>query len=515
VVQATRFELEQQPAVLATVSDITERKMVEEEVQSARAFLDRVIEFSPFALWISDRAGTLLRANRVLCEALNVSEAQIVGKYNVFQDANLEREGLIPQVRRVYEQQEPTRFSLLWMASQVGEGDFGGARDLYLDASMFPIVNPQGRLTHVVCQWVDITERKRTEEALARAHTRLRQIIDANIVGILVAEAGGRVVEANDYYLKLIGFTREEFNRGQVNWRAITPSEWLPVDERALRELRERGSCTPYEKEYVRRDGTRVPVLLVDAMLPGPERQIAAFALDLTKRKQAEQELRIRTEQIQALYQRLEQSREEERTRMAQEVHNVLGQHVTALKMDVAWWRRRFSQLPDATLREQLEKKAEATDRLAAEIVEMVQQIARELRPSVLDNIGLGAALQFEARRFAERSGLQCQVTLAGEIPALDPGQATGVFRVFQELLTNVARHARATQVSVALTRMDSQLVLEVTDNGCGISTAATAAVESLGVLGMRERAAMIGAELKLVGEPGKGTIASLILPLA
>ncbi|MBI5640265.1 MAG: PAS domain S-box protein [Nitrospirae bacterium] len=128
-------------------------------------------------------------------------------------------------------------------------------------------------------------------EALRLAHDHLRRFVDSNIVGVVIASPSGGVIEANDYYLRLIGYTREEFEQGMVDWRAITPPEWLPADEHAIEELRERGTCTPYEKEYLRRDGTRVSAFLSDAMLPGPEEQIAAFVLDITERKKADEAL--------------------------------------------------------------------------------------------------------------------------------------------------------------------------------------------------------------------------------
>lgn len=139
-------------------------------------------------------------------------------------------------------------------------------------------------------------EADRAAEAVRIAHQRLRRFIDSNIVGIVIARPDGAILEANDYYLRLIGATREEFEQGKVDWRAITPPEWIPADELAIRELLERGTCTPYEKEYIRPDGTRVPVFLIDAMLEGPDPQIAAFALDLTERKRAEEVLRSREE---------------------------------------------------------------------------------------------------------------------------------------------------------------------------------------------------------------------------
>ena len=148
-----------------------------------------------------------------------------------------------------------------------------------------------GRPFRVFGTHVDISDRKAADEELRTAYGRLSQIINVAVIGVLVARADGSVADANDRYLDIIGFTREEFERGEVNWREITPPEWLAADERALGELREHGTCEPYEKEYLRRDGRRVPVLLADAMLPGGGDEIAAFAVDLTERKQAERAL--------------------------------------------------------------------------------------------------------------------------------------------------------------------------------------------------------------------------------
>jgi PAS domain S-box-containing protein len=166
-------------------------------------------------------------------------------------------------------------------------------------------------------------EHRQAEAALRAAHERLQRFVDANIVGILIVNAAGHIIEANDYYLRLIGFTRAELARGQADWRALTPPEWLPADEQAIRELRERGTCRPYEKEYLRRDGTRVPVLLVDALLPGPEEQIAAFALDLTDRKQAEARIQQQLEELRR-WQAVMLGREDHSMKLKREVNELL-----------------------------------------------------------------------------------------------------------------------------------------------------------------------------------------------
>jgi PAS domain S-box-containing protein len=153
--------------------------------------------------------------------------------------------------------------------------------------------NPQtGDYSRVVVTLTDITERKRMEEALRLENERFMRFVNSNIVGIIIGNADGEVLLANDYYLQLLGVSREEFLAGKVDWRQFTPPEWQAADEKALAELQERGVCEPYEKEYIRSDGTRVPVYIADAMLPGPGGEIAAFILDITERKRAEETLR-------------------------------------------------------------------------------------------------------------------------------------------------------------------------------------------------------------------------------
>jgi PAS domain S-box-containing protein len=140
----------------------------------------------------------------------------------------------------------------------------------------------------------DITERKQTEEELRLAYGRLQTFFDHRIggIGVVIANAKGDILQANDYYLNILGSTREELLSGRIDWRRVTPPEWLPADERALDQLRDRGVCDTYEKEYMRRDRTRVPVLITDAMMPGDSGDILAFVLDITERKQAEEAIR-------------------------------------------------------------------------------------------------------------------------------------------------------------------------------------------------------------------------------
>ncbi|MFA6127931.1 MAG: PAS domain-containing sensor histidine kinase [Bacteroidales bacterium] len=143
--------------------------------------------------------------------------------------------------------------------------------------------------------------REELESSLFLEQDRINLFIDLNIVGVIIAAVDGKVIRANDYYLNLLGFSREEFDTLKLDWRSLTPPEWIPADEYAISELRQKGRCTPYEKEYIRRDGSRVAVLLSDAMLPGPQEHIAAFAIDITEKKLAENEIKSKNKELQDL----------------------------------------------------------------------------------------------------------------------------------------------------------------------------------------------------------------------
>jgi signal transduction histidine kinase len=247
----------------------------------------------------------------------------------------------------------------------------------------------------------------------------------------------------------------------------------------------------------------------------GAGRVVALFgtAQDITDRILADSAL-VRSEaQLHALTARLQDVREEERGRIAREVHDELGQLLTGLTLDMAWLEKRVDRVDDATLRREMADKLAEIGELTRAMIESMQTIASDLRPSVLDNLGLGPALRFEADRFQARSGLVCVVDAPTDIAPLEDGLATAIFRIFQELLSNIARPAGATRVGIHLTESEQGLRLEVRDDGRGITRAQQDDARSLGLLGMRERAAQIGGRIEFRGEPGQGTTVTLTVP--
>ncbi len=247
-----------------------------------------------------------------------------------------------------------------------------------------------------------------------------------------------------------------------------------------------------------------------------PESEIAVLArtfnsmADVLERRQREAEehaaeLRASERQLRALSQGLQSAREEESARIARELHDQLGQSLTALKLDIAAVARKA---PDSAV-----PLGELGGRVD-EMVQLVRDISTALRPGVLDQLGLEAALEWQAGEFERHGGIHCELEIAAPILAVDPTQATAIFRVFQEALTNVTRHAEATHVRASLTQSAEALTLEVIDDGKGLPEGVADDSTSLGLLGMRERARLIGGTLDLTSAPGAGTRVSLVVPM-
>jgi PAS domain S-box-containing protein len=214
-------------------------------------------------------------------------------------------------------------------------------------------------------------------------------------------------------------------------------------------------------------------------------------------------------EQLRLLAVHLQSAREEERIKIARAIHDEIGTLMTAIRMDLAFLMREngSKKLPDA-----LHEQISATTKLVDAAIESVHQIARELRPGVLDHLGLRAALEWQMQDFQSRSKIECQFNSEVDEFKLDQERSTAIFRIMQEALTNVARHAQATRVEANLRKEDNDLILQVRDNGKGISEAPD--TNRFGILGMRERAHVFGGEVTIQGAPGQGTIVTVRIPV-
>jgi signal transduction histidine kinase len=245
----------------------------------------------------------------------------------------------------------------------------------------------------------------------------------------------------------------------------------------------------------------------LNRLVPSVERALREAGV-LAERRRAEMQLRESREQLRALSVYLQHVREEEQIRIAREVHDELGQQLTGLKLQLTWL---CGRLPKNL--KSLHEKTKLMSARIDETIQAVRRIATELRPGLLDAAGLVAAIEWQAHQFEQQTGIRCRVISAVRETLRNQDLNTVFFRIFQETLTNVIRHANATKVDVRFYETGNFLVLEVKDNGRGISEMEIHNTKSIGLVGMRERAALLGGEVRLRGKPGKGTEVSVRVP--
>jgi PAS domain S-box-containing protein len=244
-----------------------------------------------------------------------------------------------------------------------------------------------------------------------------------------------------------------------------------------------------------------------------PDQRLLVITLrPVSKRLRDDEQLRRSREALRALAKRLHSAREEEAQRISRELHDEFGQALASLKMDVHWLQSNLDGITDASCRAALSDKLKMMQEFVNEMSKTVRRISTELRPGVLDDLGLDAAIEWLAQGFQERSGIRCRVSLPESV-GLDSQKATVAFRILQEVLTNVARHAEASEVRIQMRYKGGHVYLDVRDDGKGISQEAISDPMSLGLLGMRERAMMVDGEVTIRGIADKGTAVTLRIP--
>jgi PAS domain S-box-containing protein len=397
-----------------------------------------------------------------------------------------------------------------------------------------------------------VTGRKHTEQARLESEDRLRLLIEGvREYAIFQLDPLGHIVSWSAGAERLKGYRTDEIlgKHFSIFYEPNDVQRRRP--ENNLAAAAQEGECKD-EGWRVRKDGSHFWAYVVITALRGPKGNLRGFvkvtrdmtelsareaALEEAKEKlelrveqrgavlakvnlelreeiaesqRIEGELRRSLNQLRALAARIQLVREEERTLLAREMHDELGQACTAVKMDLAWIGRKTTKRQT-----QVRAKVNSAIRLVDKLISSVRRIASELRPGILDDLGLTAALEWQAQEFESRTGVRCVVDLPQEPLALDSGQSTAIFRIFQESLTNVARHAQATRVEARLERQGDQLIFEVHDNGSGFDTEQAKERRSLGLVGMQERALLLNGELKIEGIPGSGTTMRLRIPLS
>ncbi len=350
-------------------------------------------------------------------------------------------------------------------------------------------------------------------DRLEQQKTLLDELFEHAPEAIALLSLDDRVIRINREFTRLFGYTPSETIGHRLS-ELIWPDASREEVQRYA-DLMARGQRLDGEVVRQRKNGDRLEVSMSRVPVALPGGKIVAYAInrDIGKRKQVERELRCSHELLRALTGRLETLREAERIKISREIHDELGQKLTGLKMDLLWMERNLGECQSLPAANAILDRVVAATELVDGIIGTVQEIAAELRPGVLDKLGLGTALQYEARRFQDHAGIPCEVRVPEAELALPAELSTAFFRTFQESLTNVARHAHATKVEAELKEEPGFAVLTLRDNGKGITPTALANPKSLGLLGMKERVAILGGEVVFQSHPGQGTTVTVRIP--
>ncbi len=355
----------------------------------------------------------------------------------------------------------------------------------------------------------DITERKQAEKALQKSRTQYRALIETTDTGYVISDIGGRVLDANPEYVRLSGHRDLNEIRGRsfIEWTADYEKE---KNAEAVLKCVNDGLIRNLNIDYVDIHGNITPIE-INATVVEVEGtpQILTLCRDITKRRKAEEMLLQSKEELRILSSHLQNVREEERTSIAREIHDELGQILTSLKMDLTWLRRK---LPEQ--QKHLHSRASLMCDDINSAINTVHSVLTRLRPFILDDFGITAVIRWHTGDWQARTGISCALSLSSEEIPLPGEVATVLFRIFQEALTNVARHADATEVKVSLMEKEKTIVLTINDNGRGITEKQSKGVTALGILGMKERAYALGGEVIIHGAKGKGTTLIATFPM-
>ena len=489
--------------IFTTATDITERRRAEEAYAQLHRDYSKIINALPLWIWAEHpESGELYLASPGARTLTGYEPEQFLDDPTLWFNLIPEEDQALAIEATVRARREKVPASY---ECRIKHKD-GSIR--WMHNLVIPEIAESDGLTGLFGFSVDITQRKQVEEALRESEQRYRALFDDSRDPIYLTTREGKLVDVNQAALALFGYSREELRHLNAVRLYVNPA-----DRQAFqREIEQEGSVRDYPVKLRRKSGAERDCLITSTVRRASDGTVIGYQSiirDITERKRAEQALSESREQLRNLAARLHAVREEERTLIAREIHDELGQDLTGLKMDLCWLIKRLPR--DRRLTERAHSMATLLDTT----LDALRQISVRLRPAVLDDLGLEAAIEWQANELTAHTDIECMLDLQlGEL-VLDRDRPTAVFRIVQEALTNVARHAQARRVEIKLRTAEGDLLLEVRDDGRGIADEERASTTSLGLIGMRERAGALGGRVDIRRSAERGTVVTLRMPLA
>ena len=488
--------------------DITERKQAENSLQDSEQRLRSIFEQAAVGVALVAIDGKWLRVNNTLCKIVGytLKEMQKLTFQDITHPDDLETD--LDYVRELLNGEIDTY-------SMEKRYFHKNGSTVWINLTVSLVLQTSGKPDYFISVIENIATRKQAENALRDNVERLRTIYDSAQDGILIADAEThQFVDANNKLCDMLGYSVTEIcELGVSNIHpAVSLDYVIEQFEKQLRGEMLLASDLPVK----RKDGTVFYADINSTAITLQDKPcLMGIFRDVTERKRLTREIEKSHSQLHALAESLITIREEEQTRIARELHDQLGHALTGLKMDLTWLNKR---IPDIQKEEQfpmIQSKITGMLNVTDETVKSVRHICTELRPGMLDNLGLIPTIEWELQEFQKRTGIQYDMDVLTPI-SLDSHRGTIIYQIVQEALTNVIRHAQASKVSIFIVLEDGILIIEIADNGRGISETELADFRSLGLLGMQERATMIGGTVTVtnIGHARKGTTVRIMVPV-
>ena len=357
----------------------------------------------------------------------------------------------------------------------------------------------------------DITESRKSEAEKLKAQNKYLQLFNTNIAGVFQATLDGQLINCNKSYSNFLGLeSNEEIHKININTQAINESYHL----HRVRLLETTQSLRNFEVIMHRIDGKEIHLLensVISYSPDYPDGIIEGIAIDITERKKAEEQSKSMNEQLRKLSEHIQTISETERSNIAREIHDVLGQYMTAIKFDISWIKKKWTEEKHS---EEVEKRISSINEIVDETISSIRKIASDLRPRILDDLGLNAALEWKFEKFKMNTGISILFESELEGVSFSKAISIGIYRIIQEALTNIARHTKADAIHI-IGKIDQEIcTISIEDNGIGITEENLNNKQSFGILGIKERAKMLGGTLEIIGTEGRGTKLILKLPL-
>lgn len=485
------------------VRDITARKLAEEGLRYSEEKRRLIMNASLDAIICMDTGGLVTFWNPPAEKIFGWKAEEIYGKRL--------SEIIIPEKFREMHEKRMDHYS------KTGEGNVfnkvlelsainRSGEEFPIELTVLPI--KQGN-EEFFCAFIrDITSRKNTEEEIRISEHKYRLLFDQNPMPMWMISLPERnFLAVNASAVEFYGYSKEEFL--EMNIKDLRPDEEVQNGNKVISTYKS-GINNTGIWEHKKKDGTLVKVNLIthDIIYQGKHAKLV-LANDMTEKIRAEEKLKNSNSELRQLATHLQNIRESERTHMAREIHDELGQQLTGLKMDISWINRKLN-----TADSELKQKMADTLKLIDGTVRTVRRIATQLRPSILDDLGIVAAMEWQSEEFQKRSEIETIFTSNVSNIDISSELVTGFFRIFQESLTNVLRHSKATKVEAMLSIKDGLLILNITDNGVGFNAKEIKNKKTLGLLGMKERTLIMGGSYEITSKPGKGTTVVIIVPI-